>query len=202
MGVWHNRIIFDFFYSEYWHYRLVLSFRAKAEVHSFEGRVGMRLSDCILCDSIYYNLPGLLQRIVEYSVLEFSWYILYPEKSKMIVKAFTKNDTDIYKKTILKYGNREQEIYYWFLQNIDTTQFRWDRQKTLDMVKWFLKGFNDDFLTKIQKQAYSSFEVIEKEYIKELSEYIEVLKVGIVKSSTLLQATGYQTCSAAEQRGI
>ncbi len=62
MGVWHNRIIFDFFYSEYWHYRLVLSFRAKAEVHSFEGRVGMRLSDCILCDSIYYNLPGLLHR--------------------------------------------------------------------------------------------------------------------------------------------
>ena len=66
----------------------------------------------------------------------------------MIVKAFTKNDTDIYKKTVLKYGNREQEIYYWFLQDIDTTQFRWGRHKTLDVVKWFLKGFNDDFLTK------------------------------------------------------
>lgn len=123
----------------------------------------------------------LFQRIVEYSVLEFSWYILYPEKSKMIVKAFTKSDTDIYMKTVLKYGNREQEIYYWFLQDIDTTQFRWGRHKTLDVVKWFLKGFNDDFLTKIQKQAYAGFEMIEKEYVKDLSEYIEILKTGIVK---------------------
>ena len=37
MGVWHNRIIFDFFYSEYWHNRLVLSFSVKPEVGSFEG---------------------------------------------------------------------------------------------------------------------------------------------------------------------
>ncbi len=73
----------------------------------------------------------LFQRIVEYSVLEFSWYILYPEKSKMIVKAFTKSDTDIYMKTVLKYGNREQEIYYWLLQDIDTTQFRWADKKRL-----------------------------------------------------------------------
>ncbi len=49
-----------------------------------------------------------------------------------------------------------------FLQDIDTTQFRWGRHKTLDVVKWFLKGFNDDFLTKIQKQAYADFEMIEK----------------------------------------
>lgn len=56
-STWHDCIIFDFFYSEYWHYRLVLSFSVKAEVRSFEGRVGMRLSDCILCVFIYYNLP-------------------------------------------------------------------------------------------------------------------------------------------------
>ena len=62
MGIWHNRIIFDFLYSEYWHNKLVLSFGAKAEVHSFEEIVGMRLSDCILCVPIYYNVPGLLHR--------------------------------------------------------------------------------------------------------------------------------------------
>jgi len=49
------------------------------------------------------------------------------------------------------------------------------------MVKWFLKGFNDEFLTRVQKQAYSDFEMIEKEYVKDLSEYIEILKAGIVK---------------------
>ncbi len=123
----------------------------------------------------------IFQRIIEYSVLEFSWYILHPQKAKMIVRAFTKSDTDIYRKTVLKYSNREQDIYYWLLQDIDTAQFRWDRQKTVAMIKWFLKGFNDDFLTRIQKQAYSDLEMIEKEYVKDLSEYIEILKAGIVK---------------------
>ena len=125
--------------------------------------------------------PDLFQRILQYSALEFSWYILYPEKSKMIVRAFTKSDTEIYRKTILKYGNREQDIYYWFLQDIDTAQLRWDRQKTIDLIKWFLKGHNDDFLTKIQKQDYADFEIVEKEYRKSLSEYLEILKAGIVK---------------------
>ncbi|MCI8583127.1 MAG: TetR/AcrR family transcriptional regulator [Dorea sp.] len=124
--------------------------------------------------------PDLFQRIVGVSILEFSWYILHPEKSRMIIRAFTKSDTNIYRKTIVKYGNREQDIYYWFLRDIDTAQFRWDRQKTIDMVKWFLKGFNDDFLTRIQQQAYSDFEILEKEYVKDLLEYIEILKVGIV----------------------
>lgn len=123
----------------------------------------------------------IFQRIIEYSVLEFSWYILHPQKSKMIVRAFTKSDTDIYRKTVLKYGNKEQDIYYWLLQDIDTAQFRWDRQKTVALIKWFLKGFNDDFLTRIQKQDYSDLEMIEKEYVKDLSEYIEILKAGIVK---------------------
>ena len=60
-STWNDCIIFNFFYSEYWHYRLVLSFCAKAEVHSFEVRVGMRFSDYVVRVLIYYNLPDLLQ---------------------------------------------------------------------------------------------------------------------------------------------
>lgn len=123
----------------------------------------------------------LFQRVIEYSALEFSWYIRYPEKCQMIVKAFTNSNTDIYRKTVLKYGNREQDIYYWFMQDIDTTQFRWDTKKTVDMLKWFLKGFNDDFLMQIHKEQDIEFEKIEQEYIRNLREYMEILKVGIVK---------------------
>lgn len=121
------------------------------------------------------------QRIIEYSALEFSWYMLHPEKSQMIVRAFTSSNTDIYRKTVLKYGNKEQDIYYWFMQDIDTIQFRWDRKKTVDMLKWFLKGFNDDFLVQIQKAQNTNFEEIEKEYMKNLKEYMEILKAGITK---------------------
>ena len=123
----------------------------------------------------------LFQRIIEYSVLEFSWYIQYPEKSKLIVKAFMKSDTDIYRKTILRYGNKEQDIYYWFLQDIDTVQFRWSKQKTIDILKWFLKGFNEDFLSRVQIQNNIDFEKAKNEYVVSLTEYIEMLKAGLVK---------------------
>lgn len=123
----------------------------------------------------------LFQRIIEYSVLEFSWYILHPEKSKIIVRAFAKSDTDIYRKTVSKYGNREEDIYYWFLQDVDTVQFRWDRQKTIDLLKWFLKGFNEDFLMQIQRRQCTDFKAIKKEYVTNLSEYMKMLKEGLVK---------------------
>lgn len=134
-----------------------------------------------LNEKIHTLSPDVFQRIIEYAVLEFSWHILYPEKSKMIVRAFTKSDTDIYRKTVLKYGNKEQDLYDWFLRDIDTAQFRWDRQKTMDIIKWFLKGFKDEFLTSMPVQADVKFEMIEKEYVKSLSAYLEILKAGIVK---------------------
>ena len=123
----------------------------------------------------------LFQRITEYSVLEFSWYILHPERAKLIVKAFTKNDAPIYRKTLLKYGDRQQEIFDWFLENIDTAQFPWDREKITDVLRWFLKGFNEGFLAQIQMSPDTDFEKLKKEYVKNLSEYLEILKTGIVK---------------------
>lgn len=123
----------------------------------------------------------LFQRIVDYSVLEFSWYTMYPEKAKMIVKAFTNSDTHIYRKTMLKYGNKQQEIFHWFLQDIDTAQFPWGREKTTDLLKWFLKGFNEDFSVQLQVLQDTDFEKLKKEYVNRLSEYLELLKKGIAK---------------------
>ena len=75
--------------------------------------------------------PDLFQRIIEYSVLEFSWYILYPQKAKMIVRAFTKSDTDIYRKTVLKYGNREQDIFVGFYRILIQLSFGGKGKKRL-----------------------------------------------------------------------
>lgn len=123
----------------------------------------------------------LFQRITDYSVMEFSWYILHPAEALLIVKAFTESDTDIYRKTVLKYGSVEQDLYYWFLQDIDTTGFQWDRQKTVDLIKWFLKGFNQDFLAQIPRLPDVDFEKTKQKYEKELSEYMEMLKNGILE---------------------
>ena len=60
-STWHDCIIFDFFYSEYWHNRLVLSFSVKPEVGSFEG-VWVCVLVIVFCVFIYCNLPDLLQQ--------------------------------------------------------------------------------------------------------------------------------------------
>lgn len=123
----------------------------------------------------------LFQRIIEYSTLEFSWYILNPEKSKIIVNAFSKRDTDISQKIEMRYGRKEQDIYYWLLQDVDTSSFRWNKKKTIEILRWFLKGFNDDFLRLSQEENHNVFEKLKKAYISSLSEYIEMLKKGLVK---------------------
>lgn len=121
----------------------------------------------------------LFQRVIEYSALEFSWYINNPEKAKLVIGAFTKRDTDIYQKTIERYGVIESDIYYKLLENIDLSNFRWDRQKTIDILKWVLKGFNEDFLQNIHKDNLS-FESLHHEYVQNLTEHMEILKKGLL----------------------
>ena len=122
----------------------------------------------------------LFQRVIDYSALEFSWYAQNPEKSKLIINAFAKSDTEIYQKTIKRYALKDSDIYYKLLEDIDLSNFRWDRQKTIDILKWFLKGFNEDFLEHISNET-ASFEHLHNEYVRKLTEYMEILKTGLLK---------------------
>lgn len=122
----------------------------------------------------------LFQRVIDYSALEFSWYINNPEKSKLIIAAFTKSNTEIYQKTINRYTIMESAIYHKFLEGIDLSNFRWDKHKTIDILEWFLKGFNEDFLEHIQSDR-CSFEYSHGEYVRNLTEYMEMIKFGLLK---------------------
>lgn len=124
---------------------------------------------------------NLFERIQDYSTLEISWYLQHPEKARMILRAFARDDSEIYRKIEARYGNREQKILDWFLQDADPAQFRTEKQKALDLVKWFLKGFNDAFLEKMHKQENADLEAVKKTYQKELSDYLELLKEGIIQ---------------------
>lgn len=123
----------------------------------------------------------LFQRIIAYSALEFAWYMQYPEKGRMIIKAFAKSDTAIYRKTVSKYGTSQKDLTDFFLQDVDTSRFRGDRQKTLCMIQWFLKGFNEDFLDRISMGEDDNLDKLKWEYTASLSEYMELLKTGILK---------------------
>lgn len=122
----------------------------------------------------------LFERIIRYSELEFTWYVKHPNEFKLITLAFTKNDTAIYQKTEVRYRLKEQDIYYKLLEDIDTSILKWDKEKTAAVLKWFLKGFNEDFMTHIQEQDNSDISKLQYEYVKSISEYIKILKYGLI----------------------
>lgn len=122
----------------------------------------------------------LFQRVIDYATAEFSWYIHNPEKSRLIMIAFSPNDTEIYPKVLARYGKKEQEIYYKLLEDITVDNFRWDRKMTIDILKWFLKGFNEDFIRNVKMEQHD-FERIKNDYVKSLAAHMDMLKNGLLK---------------------
>lgn len=125
---------------------------------------------------------GLFERIIKYSELEFAWYVKHPQKCKMIVAAFTKTDTEIYQRVEARYGLEGQHIYYELLKDIDISNLKCEQKKAFDILKWFLNGFNQDFLSRIQIQDNTNINDIQQEYAKALTNYIEILKYGLIES--------------------
>lgn len=122
----------------------------------------------------------LFQRVIDYSTAEFSWYIHNPKKYRLIMMAFSQNDAEIYPKVMARYGNQEQDIYYQLLEDINTEHFRWERKMTIDILKWFLKGFNEDFIRGTNLEQHD-LERIKNDYVKSLLTHMEILKNGLLK---------------------
>ncbi|MDE6743681.1 MAG: TetR/AcrR family transcriptional regulator [Lachnospiraceae bacterium] len=122
----------------------------------------------------------LFQRVIDYSTAEFFWYLHNPEKYRLIMMAFSQNDAEIYPKVTARYANQEQDIYYRLLEDINTDHFRWEREMTIDILKWFLKGFNEDFIRGTNLEQHD-LERIKNDYVKSLLTHMEVLKNGLLK---------------------
>lgn len=122
----------------------------------------------------------LFDRIIKYSELEFNWYIRYPEKCRLITTAFSQNNGTIHQKIELKYYQKGQDIYYKVLEDIDTLALKWNKQKTVDILKWVLAGFKEDFISSIQNRNISDIDYLQQEYVRKLMEYIEILKSALI----------------------
>lgn len=124
--------------------------------------------------------PELFQRVLDYSALEFSWYLRNPEKAKLIIRAFSTKETAIRQKTADRYAAKQAEILDQLRNNIDSRNLRWDKQKTFGILKWFLQGFNEDFRAGIPESGLPVEELC-REYSRNLKEYLEMLKLGLVQ---------------------
>ncbi|MDI0265693.1 TetR/AcrR family transcriptional regulator [Clostridioides difficile] len=133
-----------------------------------------------LAKEIDFLPKELFERIIKYSELEFDWYIKHPNEYKLIATAFTKSNTEIYQKVEAQYGLEGQSIYYKLLYDVDTSVLRFDKEKSIDILKWFLTGFNEDFLSHIQIQENTNIDNIRQEYVNSLTDHITILKCGLI----------------------
>ncbi len=124
--------------------------------------------------------PDLFERTIQYSESEFVWYIKHPEKFRLIITAFSQADDRLRQKTESRYNLQGQDIFYEILAEIDTTTLKWDKQKTTDILKWFLIGFKEDFISHMQPEDFSDIELIRHEYVNSLTNYMTILKSGLV----------------------
>ncbi len=74
------------------------------------------------------------------------------------------------------FGDR---FYYSLFEDIDTDQLKWDKKKTLDVLKWFLKGFNEAFIREIAVE--DNIDRIQEMYLIQLQDYMTLLKEGLCK---------------------
>lgn len=123
----------------------------------------------------------LFPRITEYAVLEFSWYIQHPVQAKLILQAFSQNESEIHSKIMARYEMQGKGLYRKLLHDVDSSQFQWEKEKTLDILEWFLKGFNAAFMTEVTNGTNKDWDAIQNRYVEQLSEYIKPLETGLLK---------------------
>ncbi len=124
------------------------------------------------------SLKGdIFEIIIRYSEVEFNWHINNPDKYRLIKRAFTDNSSSIYQNTIYRYKASGDSMYYNLLKDIDTERLKWGKDKTINIIKWAIEGFNNEFNKKTD--TYTDISVMKYAYIKELKEYMEIIKEGI-----------------------
>lgn len=124
------------------------------------------------------NLPkDMLERAIKYSQLEFDWYIKNPNEYKLIKNAFIDDASEIYNKTVERYEMVGESFYDRLFEDLDDGRFKWDEAKCLNILKWFLKGFNEEFIKEISPNE--NMDDVKDSYINRLREYMKILKVGL-----------------------
>ncbi len=127
------------------------------------------------------ELPeDLFERVIQYSELEFLWYIKYPEKCKLLLHAISENDSTIKDKISEKYRLEGTDYYDNILKDVDISHLRRGREKTMALLKWVLAGFKEEFLASMEFIDHLDIEQIKKQYVEQLRDYLEIIKEGLV----------------------
>lgn len=123
----------------------------------------------------------LFPRITEYAVLEFTWYIRHPVQAKLILQAFSRNTSGIHSKVMARYEMQGKALYRKLMRDVDSSRFQWEKEKILDILEWFLEGFNTSFIAEQMNGTDQDWDAIQNRYVEQLSEYMKPLETGLLK---------------------
>lgn len=124
----------------------------------------------------------LLERVVQYVEIEFSWYLRNPAQYKLIQKAFFDENSEIFPKIEKRYELVGDRFYDRLFQGIIFDKFKWGKQKILNVLKWLLKGFNDELIKKTILND-NNIKSVKENYLRELREYLTIIKEGLCKEA-------------------
>lgn len=125
-------------------------------------------------ESISDLSDDLHERVIKLAEMEFTWYLKYPDYYKLFKKAFL-SDSSVYEKSINKYGNTASAIFNKLFEGMNMVKE--SKHQKLSIIKWFLEGFNQSFFN--ENSIDADVEILKEVYIKQLREYLRIIKEGI-----------------------
>lgn len=136
-----------------------------------------------LIDELKTELDALpkdiFDRLIHYSATEITWYMNNFDKYRLLKTAFKKSDTQIYEKTIQKFQGTGDAFYIHILNDVDTKPLQFCKSKTVNILKFFLTSFNDEFMEKHNQS--DDLQTLKEAYVAELTDYLKMLKQGLYK---------------------
>ena len=125
------------------------------------------------------KLPkDLFERVLAYSSTEISWYVENPTMGKFLIKVSAESESEIGKKIMKRFGQKNTDIYEHLLKDVDMSGLHSTVNEVKEILKWVLAGFNSSFLKGLTGNE-DNLEKIKKEYIKQLKMHLKVLKSGL-----------------------
>ncbi len=120
------------------------------------------------------DLPSeVFERIIKAAEYEYDWWVKNPMKYRLLKGTFLENGEGIREKFATKYLNRDVEIFDNLMDEADWGKDNASKKRMINIVKWVLKGFNEEFE---KKYADQDLTICKSEYIEMLKMYISDLK--------------------------
>ena len=126
--------------------------------------------------------------ILRFAKVEFAWHLTHPESYELLKKAFNDQTSVLYPKILKRYNLRGESMYEQLLKSVDTKGLRWEKEKTLKILKWILEGFNQEFMKNHGEMEDVS--LLQEHYTKELTTYLQMIQMGLEKNKKIQRLGG------------